>query len=646
MQTLGVTPSVLHQLICRSDSYYNLLAVIEDKINIRLDIQLLRCIAVLAVVVNHLDWDLLPIKGGFRGVDIFFVISGYVITTSILRSQRSGKNFVLSQFLLRRVRRLFPAVFVIAIAVAIVSLITQSYISVQQGTARSGIASVFFVINYWFARKHEGYFDPSFPNPLAHLWSLSVEEQFYFLLGLFFFAVSKAKTKLNGTFVATALFISGAASLMVGLIPELLPSFDRTPFYFADNFLSFYSLHTRAFQLIAGVLLAIFVSQKESFRLDINKKMKPVLTAIGTLLLVFALGVDGNGNRITAVSLAAVLSTVVLIATNAYDSARLHRSTLGRLLIRIGDYSYVLYLVHWPVIIYGQNLFGESVKVYIAEVLIMCVLTLLVGKFVEHRLSITNVHRAKTVWFTLGIGQAFIISAMAILLVVGNHQQVSVRGGVVAWKNIDQRCNQVTGACEIQNPGSTKSVILEGDSHAAAFLNSFVKVAFAKGFNIRSFPTEWQNFATIENTEFESSKNWTVVSIFKSTGWLNSEILGYTNHLRALATTPGVNRVVVFLDNPTIPNWRAPSLFMHPKGISRVRAESIRTSDLQQALVSLIEEGLPITTLDPFNYVCTDIWCPTRIDGRDMYFDNNHLTINAAARLESEFIKQLSSSNY
>ena len=84
---------------------------------------------------------------------------------------------------------------------------------------------------------------------------------------------------------------------------------------------------------------------------------------------------------------------------------------------------------------------------------------------------------------------------------------------------------------------------------------------------------------------------------------------------------------------------------MYPEGISRDEAESNRSSDLQRVLVQLIEEGLPITVIDPFNYVCTDTWCPTRIDGRDLYFDNNHLTMNAAARLESEFVEQLSSSN-
>ena len=615
----------------------------KGEYNIRLDIQFLRCLAVVAVVVNHLNWDLIPLNGGFRGVDVFFVISGYVITTSILRSERNGNRFVLSQFLLRRVRRLFPAVFVTAIAVAVVSLITQSYINVQQETAKSGFASVFFVINYWFARKHEGYFTPSYPNPLTHLWSLSVEEQFYLVLGIFFFAVSKAKKKLTSTFVTTVLFGVGALSLVLGLMPKLIPSLDRAPFYFADSLLPFYSLHTRAFQLLAGVLLAIFVSRNERFVFVVGKKLKAASLVVGTALLAYSLGVFGNGSQINASSVAVVLATVLLIAANAYDIPKLYQSVVGRALIRIGDYSYVLYLVHWPVIIYGRNLFGESVKVYISELVLMWVLALLVGKYVERRLSVNRVPRAKVVWASFGIGQAIVISAMAVLLVMGNHQQASARGGIVAWNVVDSRCDQDTGACDIQVPGNTKSAVLEGDSHAAAFLNSFVAVATGQGFNALSFAKEGDGLATLENTPFGNGNQWTVVSVFKTTGWANTEISNYVNHLRLLAKTPGVSKVVVFLDNPVIPNWRAPSLIVHSRGLSRADAESTRTADFQIALDQLIDEGLPISVIDPFDYVCTNTWCPTRSNGRDLYFDNNHLTVEGAARVEVELVKQLNS---
>jgi len=618
--------------------------VTEGKENIRFDIQLLRCIAVLAVVINHLHWNMIPLNGGFRGVDVFFVISGYVITASILRSERSGNHFVLGQFLLRRVRRLFPAVFITAIAVAVVSLITQSYINVQQETAKSGFASVFFVINYWFARKHEGYFTPSYPNPLTHLWSLSVEEQFYLVLGIFLFVVNKVKAKLSGAFVTIALAVSGGVSLLLGLMPQLLPSLDRAPLYFSDQLLPFYSLHTRAFQLLAGVLLAIFNSRNEQFIFVVGKKLQSASLVIGSALLAYSLGVFGNGSEINAISVAVVLATVLLIATNAYDIPKLHHSRIGQLFIRIGDYSYVLYLVHWPVIIYGRNLFGESAQVYIGEIIIMWLLALLFGKYVERRLSVNREPRAKVVWASFGIGQALVISAMAVLLVVGNHQQASARGGVVAWNVVDSRCNQETGECGIVLPGSTQSAVLEGDSHAAAFLNSFVSVATAQGFNARSFAKEGDGLATTANTPFANGHDWTVVSIFKSTGWSAKEISSYTNHLRSLASTPGVSKIVVFLDNPIISNWRSPSLIVHSRGLSRSNAEVARTSDLQQELNLLIDEGLPILVIDPFDFVCTNTWCPTRINGRDLYFDNNHLTVEGAVRLEAVLIKQINSS--
>lgn len=621
-------------------SYYYLTVVTEGKENIRFDIQLLRCIAVLAVVVNHLHWDLIPLNGGFRGVDVFFVISGYVITTSILRSERNGNRFVLGQFLLRRVRRLFPAVFVTAVAVAVVSLITQSYINVQQETAKSGFASVFFVINYWFARKHEGYFTPSYPNPLTHLWSLSVEEQFYLVLGIFFFAVSKTKKKLTSPFVATVLFGAGALSLVLGLTPKLLPSLDRAPFYFADSLLPFYSLHTRAFQLLAGVLLAIFVSRNERFTFVVGKKLKSISLIAGTALLAYSFGAFGNGSQISITSVVVVIATVLLIATNAYDIPKLHSSVVGRFLIQIGDYSYVLYLAHWPVIIYGRNLFGESVKVYLGELVVMSVLSLLVGKYVERKLSVNREPRAKVVWVAFGIGQALVIAAFAVLLVVGNHQQETARGGVVAWNVVDSRCNQDTAACDIKISGSMKSAVLEGDSHAAAFLNSFAAVATSQGFNALSFAKEGEGLATIENTPFGNGNKWTVVSVFKSTNWTSAEISSYSRHLRTLAATPGVEKIVVFLDNPVIPNWRAPSLVVHSRGLSRTAAEAARTTDLQQSLVQLTNEGLQISVIDPFEFVCTDTWCPTRINGRDMYFDDNHLTVEGAARLEAELIKQ------
>ena len=93
-----------------------------------------------------------------------------------------------------------------------------------------------------------------------------------------------------------------------------------------------------------------------------------------------------------------------------------------------------------------------------------------------------------------------------------------------------------------------------------------------------------------------------------------------------------------------MPNWRAPSLIVHSRGISRAKAEAARSVELEQLLNQLIEEGLQISVIDPIDFVCTSTWCSTRIGGRDLYFDNNHLTVEGAARLEDELVKRFSSS--
>ena len=144
----------------------------------RLDIQGLRAIAVLLVVTYHSG---IPLPGGFTGVDVFFVISGFVITELILR-KRATHSFTFRDFYARRMRRLLPALALVVTLTLIAAIFLESPFGPQRTTALTGIGASFFIANFVIYSNTGGYFDaPAELNPLLHTWSLSVEEQFYFV---------------------------------------------------------------------------------------------------------------------------------------------------------------------------------------------------------------------------------------------------------------------------------------------------------------------------------------------------------------------------------------------------------------------------------------------------------------------------------
>jgi peptidoglycan/LPS O-acetylase OafA/YrhL len=144
--------------------------------HIRADVQGLRALAVLLVVAFHAG---LPLPAGFVGVDVFFVISGFVITGLILRQLDAGR-FSLVEFYVRRIKRLLPALILMLVVVLVLSFLLESPLGPQQTTAKTGVGAMLLVANMVILRTSGDYFDAAaISNPLLHVWSLSVEEQFY-----------------------------------------------------------------------------------------------------------------------------------------------------------------------------------------------------------------------------------------------------------------------------------------------------------------------------------------------------------------------------------------------------------------------------------------------------------------------------------
>ncbi|HEY8581046.1 MAG TPA: acyltransferase, partial [Beijerinckiaceae bacterium] len=304
----------------------------------RPDIDGLRAIAVLAVVIFHARLGVLP--GGFVGVDVFFVISGYLIASIILKEEAEGR-FSLARFYERRIRRIFPALFVVVAASAALGALVLTPID-YVAFGRSAVAALAFYSNIYFNRQ-AGYFAPDAETqPLLHTWSLGVEEQFYVVAPFVLLALQRRAGRWRGPIFA-ALF---AASLGVSAW-----GVEREAQW------AFYLPHARAFELMCGVALAMGLVPAVR-----DRNMREALAALGMALilgpiLLFSAATPFPGFA----ALAPALGTALLIHTSTPDD----RTQIGAVLARrpmvfVGKISYSFYLWHWPLLAFGEYHWGAA----------------------------------------------------------------------------------------------------------------------------------------------------------------------------------------------------------------------------------------------------------------------------------------------
>ena len=322
----------------------------------RRDIDGLRAITVLMVVIYHAFPDTLP--GGFIGVDVFFIISGYLISLTLFQSFRSS-SFKISDFYSRRIRRIFPALSVVLLATGLCGWFVLRADEYQQLgkhiAAGAGFASNLVL---W---SESGYFDSAATTkPLLHLWSLGIEEQFYFFFPIVLWLTWKFRRYMLAVTVSiAALSFSWSISL-----------------YNSDTTALFYSPFSRFWELMLGAILAyITVYPNKHTHLSTTRLSIDIRALIGAALLI--------GGVITASRASAypggwglfpTVGTVLLIS--AGPSATINKYVLSaRPMVWIGLISYPLYLWHWPILSYAHIIEGQIPSV---NVRLFCV----VGAFV------------------------------------------------------------------------------------------------------------------------------------------------------------------------------------------------------------------------------------------------------------------------
>jgi peptidoglycan/LPS O-acetylase OafA/YrhL len=392
----------------------------------RRDIEGLRAVAVLAVVIYHVRGEWLP--GGFIGVDIFFVISGFLITEQLMREQARTGSVRLLRFYARRMVRLIPAAAVVLVATAAATFAFVPRIVWSQ-FGQDIAASGAYIVNWSLAARSVDYLaEDAAVSPAQHFWSLAVEEQFYLIWPILIISAAlwarRRGTTASKPFLvlAVALFI---ASLGVALV---LASAEDPAAYFITT--------TRLWELAAGGIAAICIA---SIRLKTSNALIAVLGVVGVVLIAGSLAlihVDSQWpSALTLIPIGGAV-LVLLFGFSKTDEPSLTTVALGNApFVWIGGLSYSLYLWHWPLIVIASYAFDSSgTKVALIAAVISIGAAWLSLRFVENPIRYSAWARSGTRnGLLVGlVGGAVAVLCGAALIVVGPQGVLTKPDGAVA----------------------------------------------------------------------------------------------------------------------------------------------------------------------------------------------------------------------
>jgi len=382
----------------------------------------IRALAIIPVVLFHLAACLCP--GGYAGVDVFFVISGYLITGGILRDAAKGK-FTVAGFYHRRIRRILPAFLAVVLAVFLAGTIIYYAVPLVR-LADTVVAGTLFSSNVYFWMQGGDYFAADVhTNPLLHLWTLSVEEQFYLVIPLLVATVWKVRPRL----VAPVLSLLAAVSLALAIHGLA-----------AGNRLGvFYLLPYRGWELLAGSLLAMLPAATGGRRAG-------WMAACGLALVLVPYALYSPATRFPgAAALPFVVGTVLLIRYG--QSGWVTQLLSWRPMVATGKISYSLYLWHWPVIVYWKYMTYDQLYVwdYFGMVILAVVLASLSWRWVEMPV------RTAPTW-TPRRSFAFAATGMCLMVALGG---ICLRSG--GWPRLHLQANQLAGSATVKVEGFLES---------------------------------------------------------------------------------------------------------------------------------------------------------------------------------------------
>lgn len=589
----------------------------------RSDIQILRGIAVLFVVLFHLGFS--SLKSGFLGVDVFFVISGFLMAVLYDENNKSG-------FYLRRARRLLPPYYVVILLTLIASVLFTTMNEASQVINQAIYATAFASnIGFWMEAS---YFSKSHFNPLLHLWSLGVEIQFYIIVPIIFWLLKKSK--VNYFLIMSISFF--LCLVTVGISPKT----------------SFFMMPLRLWEFLIGYGAAYYLTNSGSLRFY-NYNWLGLFGLIFLLMIPF-ISIDGNALSFIY-GHPGILALLVCLATASVLVFGLpsivENFVVSKLLERLGKYSYSIYLIHFPVIVIylsepfsGTKLGADSfIDGLIISVLII-IASMLLYYFIESRKFKYSVKRLVIIPSIVLIGVILVLPAAQKLNTPTSEQlifEASTDRSTYRCGKIIRVIDPIAISCdltsEISNP--RQSIMLVGNSHAdsikAALKEASIKNQTKVFFIVQNNPL-MKNGITPEKIIEDAviKKIDKLVLHFKSHS-ISNEVLQKFIKLARL------EEIKVYFIEP-VPIWD----YHIPRGMYDLivsNQNNIGVMTKADYLEKNLEQLKYIRAISDENFIVlpvVDLFCKpiceySTDEGKPLYFDDDHLTITGSKKINDVF---------
>tara|TARA_R110001592_G_scaffold126336_1_gene337515 strand:- start:158706 stop:160673 length:1968 start_codon:yes stop_codon:yes gene_type:complete len=512
------------------------------------EIQGLRALAVLLVIYYHSGLPGLP--GGYIGVDVFFVISGYLITGLLLNEVDKHGSISLPRFYARRFRRLLPAAALVLLVTTAVAWLVYSPLAIKQYSS-SAFATAIYVSNLWFASLTTDYLaENTDANPLLHTWSLGVEEQFYIVWPLLILLLARS---VSGNSLHRRMQITFFVIFAASLLGSIALTRINQPW-------AFFGSPTRAWEFAAGAMVTLWFYNNR----QLNKHIATIVGWSGLgCILVSAVFYTRSTLFPGLAAILPVLGTTLIIASIHTAQKQNLRKTLSMSAMQqIGNMSYSLYLWHWPVFVYwhsGSNKI-TTVDTFLSIALVF-LLSWLTLRLLEDPIRFNRRLSEKTansLIMGLGLTITCALMALGVRAISAANLEQPVQKRILAAKYdqpiiYDNGCHLNFAStepmiCYFGDPVGEKLVVLFGDSHAAQWFPALESIALKR--NWRLLPMTKSGCPSVTHEPFNRKVG---RAYTECTEWRNNVVALIRTHKPHLTILSNSNR---YLNDPGLDEGR------------------------------------------------------------------------------------------